>query len=106
MRVAHRPTRNKPRSIPFWIWPLFFLLLWQILLSAQNPGLMSDDSGEMIAASYRLGLPHPPGYPLFDLIGRLFSFIPVGTVSFRFSLLAAVLILSALVFILDTCRRW
>jgi len=52
-----------------WIgWPLFFLFLWWVLLRSQNPDLMSDDSGEMIAGSFTLGLPHPPGYPLFDLI--------------------------------------
>lgn len=36
------------------------------------------DPGEFIAASYKLQVPHPPGAPLFLLIGRLFSFLSFG----------------------------
>lgn len=34
------------------------------------------DGGEFIAASYILGIPHPPGSPLYILIGRLFTVLP------------------------------
>ncbi len=35
------------------------------------------DVGEFIAASYLLQVPHPPGSPLFLLIGKLFGMIPL-----------------------------
>ncbi|MDD8019164.1 MAG: DUF2723 domain-containing protein [Bacteroidota bacterium] len=35
------------------------------------------DVGEFIAASYLLQVPHPPGSPLFLLIGKLFTMIPL-----------------------------
>lgn len=38
------------------------------------------DCGEFIAVSYKLEVPHPPGAPLFLLIGRLFSFFAMGDV--------------------------
>lgn len=62
---------------------------------------MSDDSGEMVAASFCLGIAHPPGYPLFCLLGRLFSFLPLGQPAFRFNLLAAVFGLFSLMFLFD-----
>jgi len=38
------------------------------------------DSGEFIATSYKLEVPHPPGAPLYMLIGRMFSFAAFGDV--------------------------
>lgn len=35
------------------------------------------DCGEFIACSYRMAVPHPPGAPLYLLVGRIFSLIPI-----------------------------
>lgn len=37
------------------------------------------DCGEFITCSYILGVPHPPGAPLYILVGRIFSMIPFVT---------------------------
>jgi len=42
------------------------------------------DCGEFIACSYGLAVPHPPGAPLFLLVGRFFSMLPfVEDIGFR-----------------------
>lgn len=52
----------------------------------------TGDCGELIAASYRLGIAHPTGYPLYCLLGRLFAaLIPFGEVGGRYNLMSAVL---------------
>ncbi len=60
-----------------------------LYLKTIAPTVTFWDSGELIAASYRLGIPHQPGYPIFCIMGRLFSFIPLGSVAFRLNLLSA-----------------
>jgi hypothetical protein len=37
------------------------------------------DCGEFIASSYIMGVPHPPGYPVYMLIGRFFTLLPVAS---------------------------
>ncbi|MEO8563540.1 MAG: DUF2723 domain-containing protein [bacterium] len=48
------------------------------------------DASEYITAAYTLGIPHPPGNPLFVLLGRVASLLPFGSVAYRVNLLAAV----------------
>jgi len=48
------------------------------------------DSGELAAAAAHLGIAHPSGYPFFILLGRIFSLLPVGSITFRVGLLSAV----------------
>jgi hypothetical protein len=47
------------------------------------------DASEYITAAYILGIPHPPGNPLFVLLGRVASLLPFGSVAVRVNLLAA-----------------
>jgi hypothetical protein len=57
------------------------LLGWLVFLIASTVYLMTIEStaslwdcGEYITAAYKLEVGHPPGAPLFMVLGRLFSF--------------------------------
>lgn len=49
------------------------------------------DSGELAAVSATLGIAHPTGYPLFTLLGYIFSKLPFGiSIIYKLNLMAAV----------------
>ena len=49
------------------------------------------DCGEFIATSYILGVPHPPGSPLFLIIGRIFSLFPISSdIAFRVNMISPI----------------
>lgn len=69
------------------------------------------DCGEFTACSYTLSVPHPPGSPLFVLLGRLFTLLPFPTdIAYRVSLMSAILSALAIFFLYLTIvmiiRHW
>lgn len=60
-----------------------------IYLLTLAPTVSGEDSGELITAAYTLGVAHPPGYPLWCLLAKLFTFIPVGTIAGRVNFMSA-----------------
>jgi hypothetical protein len=66
------------------------LLVLALYIITLAPTTAMWDTSEYIAAAYTLGLPHPPGNPLFVLIGRVFAVLPIApTVAMRINVLAA-----------------
>lgn len=53
-------------------------------------GVTDGDSAELTVAAATLGVPHPPGYPLYVLVGRLFAAVPIGDVAFRLNVMSGV----------------
>jgi hypothetical protein len=61
------------------------------------------DAGEFISCAYILGVPHPPGAPLYLLWARIFSLLPMAEdIALRVNLLSALMsaVSSALVFLI------
>jgi len=65
-----------------------FVVVAGVYLHSAAPTAAFWDCGELIAASYIMGVPHPPGTPLFVTLGRIFSMLPVaGEIAFRVTLI-------------------
>jgi hypothetical protein len=51
------------------------------------PSVSVEDTGELIAAAYVLGIPHPTGYPLWTLLAHVWGFmVPFGEYAWRINL--------------------
>src|SRR3954467_4569902 len=73
-----------------WVAALAALWVYALTLSPTVAWVnLGEDSGDLLAASATLGIPHPTGYPLFVLLGRLATFVPAGSIAFRINLVAA-----------------
>jgi tetratricopeptide (TPR) repeat protein len=67
-----------------------FLLVFICYIFTLAPTIFFGDSGEFATASYHLGIVHPPGYPLYTLLGKLFMvLVPFGDMAYRMNLMSA-----------------
>ena len=49
-----------------------------------------EDAGELISTAHVLGIAHPPGYPTYTMLGKLFSLLPFGAPATRVQALSSV----------------
>lgn len=73
----------------FFEW-IVFLLIFYVYLYSLSPTISPRDSGELITAVHVIGVPHPPGYPLFVLVGKICDTIFPGNIAFRINLTSAI----------------
>ncbi|MEQ8186995.1 MAG: DUF2723 domain-containing protein [Candidatus Eremiobacterota bacterium] len=53
------------------------------------PSIAGGDSAELVTACAVTGIPHPPGYPLYTLLGKIFTLLPFCSIAWRVNLLSA-----------------
>jgi len=88
-RLQHASSSDEANP-PYRAAAIAGVLVFVLYLATLAPSTAMWDTSEYIAAAYTMGLPHPPGNPLFVLIGRAFSLLPIApTVAVRINLLAA-----------------
>jgi hypothetical protein len=74
------------------------LLVWLVVpavfavyLITLSPTVGLIDSGELAAGCFLLNILHPTGYPLYTMLGRLASLVPVATAVNRVAVLSALM---------------
>ncbi len=85
------PGRDRlPVTLSIWVG----LIAYVVYMMTLSPGVSwahhSEDSGDLITAAYLLGIPHPTGYPLFCIMGWIWSHVfVIGSVAWRMNALSA-----------------
>ncbi|NIS23862.1 DUF2723 domain-containing protein [candidate division KSB1 bacterium] len=85
--VTHEIQWSRPQR---WAAISSFVLPLAIYIYFLCPTIAAGDSPELITAAKILGIPHPPGYPLFTLIGHVFTWLPINSVAWRVNLSSTV----------------
>ncbi len=89
------------------LWPIvtagLVLIVYLLTLAPDLTWVnFGGDGAELITASATLGIPHPPGYPVYLVLGKLMSLLPIGSVAYRFNLLSALSVAIATGFVAAT----
>ncbi len=77
-----------------------FFILFIVYLKTLPPTITPGDAGELAAAGFTMGIGHPPGYALYTILLRIFSFIiPAGDIAFRMNFFASAMGVMAVFFV-------
>ena len=87
LTAALARSRPLPRRV---ILALAVLLPLAVYLPDISPYVGRADTFEFQVVAPRLGIAHPSGYPLYILIGKLFSLLPVSSIAWRINLSSAI----------------
>lgn len=60
-----------------------------IYMATLAPSVTFFDSGEFLTAAASLGSAHSPGYPLFLMYLKIFTWVPLGSIAFRINMATA-----------------
>ena len=89
-----------------WLGLLFIAAgLLPIYLLTMPQAVGSADTFEFQVVIPQLGIAHPTGYPFYILLGKLFTFIPFGSMAWRVNLASVAFALMAVSFVYVTGLR-
>lgn len=88
-------SREADRHAPWFArigWPVGVgIVALAVFALTLAPTVTAEDSGELIAAAWYFGIPHPPGYPLWTMLcGAFLRILPLGEVAWRANLFSAI----------------
>ena len=89
-QLAQEPIGGLPPRVALGTAIVASLIAFAAYCLTLAPSLPSGDSGEFITAAAVLGVAHPPGYPLFAMLGHIFLFLPFDSPAMKVNLMSAV----------------
>lgn len=99
MRSLQSAISNQQSVLDLLLGLVFFALYFFTLV----PSVLPADNGEFQLVAWKLGVAHPPGYPLYTMVGWLFSRF-FESPAFALNLLSAILAAITLVIVSRTVR--
>lgn len=69
---------------------VLFAIVGFVYFGLQTSTIYGGDAGDLISAAYLFGVAHPPGFPLYTLVGHFLTKIPFSTVAWRVSFLSSI----------------
>lgn len=75
--------------LPLWAGVGVSVAAGVLYLLTLAPSVMPGDYAEFQMSAAILGVPHPTGYPLYIMLGKLFTLLPFGDVAYRVNLSSA-----------------
>lgn len=94
-------------NVEYTLAVVLFFLTFFVYFSTMAPTVSFWDTGEFIATSYILGIPHPPGSPLFLLIGKLFSLFPISSdIAFRINIFSPIISAATISLLFLICNQF
>ena len=103
------PPTQPGSALGLWIGLIVLLIPLIVYIYCLCPTIFVGDAGDFITAAYTLGIPHPPGYPVYTLLGYVFTHLPIpGGISapaYRMNMMSALAAWGACVFLFLFLRR-
>jgi hypothetical protein len=85
---------------------VIFLIFSALYVATLLPDILPADSGEFQRVATIAGIAHPPGYPLYTMLGWLFTRLPFGgTPAWRASLFSAITAAATVAVVFNIARK-
>ncbi len=71
-------------------------LAWFVYLSTLSPTVFYRDAPEFANTAFSLGISHPAGFPIYNLMAKAVTFFPMGAIPFKVNLFSSLMACLAL----------
>lgn len=84
---------------------LIFVVALTGYIKTLTPSIGAGDSGELTTTLYNMGASHAPGYPLYGIVGKLFTYLSFGDIGYRVNIYTAATAAGAVAFLFLTLLK-